>query len=287
MTLIGQGKIRDIFDVGDQLVLVTSDRVSAFDVVLPNLIPHKGSVLNCISAFWFDFTKDIIPNHMISINNADMPKKFQATKFEGRCMLVKKLKMLPVECIVRGYITGSGWKSYQESGAVCGIQLPEGLRESEKLPTPIYTPTTKATEGHDEHISFEQTVELIGPELATQLRDKSIEIYSMCAEYARTKGIIIADTKFEFGIDEEGTLVLADEVLTPDSSRFWSANEYVVGKSQRSFDKQYLRDWLENSGWDKNPPAPILSKDVVFTTSQRYVDAFEFLTGVVFPYKYL
>lgn len=283
MKQIGKGKVRDIYDLGDQLVLVTSDRISAFDVVLQsNMVPHKGAVLNRISAFWFDFTKDIISNHMISINNADMPKEFQAEEFEGRCMLVKKLKMLPIECIVRGYITGSGWESYQKNGSVCGIQLPAGLRESEKLPTPIYTPTTKAVEGHDEHISFEQTVELIGEELATQLRDKSIEIYSKCAEYAKTKGIIIADTKFEFGIDENGTLILADEVLTPDSSRFWSADEYEVGKSQKSYDKQYLRDWLKNSGWNKTPPAPIIPDDVISVTSGKYVEAYETLTGTKF-----
>ena len=282
MKQIGKGKVRDIYDVGEQLVLVTSDRVSAFDVVLPNTIPCKGAVLNRVSAFWFDFTKDIIPNHMISINNADMPEEFQEEDFEGCCMLVKKLKMLPVECIVRGYITGSGWESYQKNGSVCGIELPAGLKESEQLPTPIYTPTTKATEGHDEHISFEETVELIGEELATQLRDKSIEIYSKCAEYARTKGIIIADTKFEFGVDEDGNLVLADEVLTPDSSRFWPADEYEVGKSQKSYDKQYLRDWLKNSGWDKTPPAPTLPEDVVSVTSAKYVEAYETLTGTKF-----
>lgn len=282
MKQIGKGKVRDIYDVGDKLVLVTSDRVSAFDVVLPNMVPHKGAVLNRVSAFWFDYTKNVIPNHMISIDNADMPEEFQTAEFEGRCMLVKKLKMLPVECIVRGYITGSGWASYQRNGSVCGIKLPDGLQESEKLPVPIYTPTTKATEGHDEHISFEKTVELIGEDLAVQLRDKSIEIYSMCAEYARTKGIIIADTKFEFGVDENGTLVLADEVLTPDSSRFWPADEYVVGKSQKSYDKQYLRDWLKNSGWDKNPPAPTLPEDVISVTSGKYVEAFETLTGTKF-----
>lgn len=282
MKQIGKGKVRDIYDVGDKLVLVTSDRVSAFDVVLPNTVPHKGAVLNRLSAFWFDFTKDIIPNHMISIDNADMPEEFQSEEFKGCCMLVKKLKMLPVECIVRGYITGSGWDSYQKNGAVCGIQLPKELRESEKLPIPIYTPTTKATEGHDEHISFDQTVNLIGEELATQLRDKSIEIYSKCAEYARTKGIIIADTKFEFGVDENGMLVLADEVLTPDSSRFWPAGEYEVGKSQKSYDKQYLRDWLKNSGWDKIPPAPTVPEDVIEVTSKKYVEAFETLTGTKF-----
>lgn len=283
MKKIGNGKVRDIYDVGDSLVLVTSDRISAFDCVLPNTIPHKGEVLNRVSAFWFDFCKDIIPNHMISIDNSDMTEEFQTAEFHDRCMLVKKLKMLPIECIVRGYITGSGWESYQKNGSVCGIKLPEGLRESEKLPTPIYTPTTKATEGHDEHISFEQTVQLIGEDLATQCRDKSIEIYSKCAEYALSRGIIIADTKFEFGVDEGGkTIVLADEVLTPDSSRFWPADEYEVGRSQKSFDKQYLRDWLKNSGWNKQPPAPQLPEDVIKVTSEKYLEAFHLLTSSIF-----
>lgn len=282
MQQIGKGKVRDIYDVGDKLVLVTSDRISAFDVVLPSVIPWKGEILNKLSAFWFDFTKDIIPNHMISIMNADMPEEFRSKEFQGRCMLVKKLKMLPIECIVRGYITGSGWESYKKNGAVCGIKLPEGLQESEKLPEPIYTPTTKAEEGHDQHISFEQTVELVGEELATQLRDKSIEIYKKCAEYALAKGIIIADTKFEFGVDEEGNLILADEVLTPDSSRFWPADEYEVGRGQKSFDKQFIRDWLKNSGWDKNPPAPELPKKVIYFTIDNYIEAFEKLTGIEF-----
>ena len=282
MKQISKGKVRDIYDLGDKLVLVTSDRVSAFDVVLPNTVPYKGAVLNRLSAFWFEFTRDIIPNHMISIKNEDMPKEFQKAKFEDRCMLVKKLKMLPIECIVRGYITGSGWESYKETGSVCGIKLPDGLQESEKLPFPIYTPTTKAVEGHDEHISFEETVKLLGEDLATQVRDKSIEIYSTCAEYAKTRGIIIADTKFEFGIDENGTLVLADEVLTPDSSRFWPADEYEVGKSQKSYDKQYLRDWLKNSGWDKTPPAPEIPEKVIAFTTDKYLDAFETLTNIAF-----
>ncbi len=283
MKKVGNGKVRDIYDVGDNLVLVTSDRISLFDVVFPNIVPNKGAVLNKMSAFWLDFTKDIIPNHMISIDNADMPEEFQTDEFEGRCMMVKKLKMLPVECIVRGYITGSGWSSYKKSGSVCGIKLPEGLQESEQLPTPIYTPTTKATEGHDEHISFEKTCELVGDiGLATQLRYKSIEIYSMCAEYARTKGIIIADTKFEFGVDEYGNLVLADEVLTPDSSRFWPVDKYVVGQGQESYDKQYARDYVSNIGWEKKPPAPELPEDVVVATSNKYVEAFERLTGAKF-----
>lgn len=284
MKQIGTGKVRNIYDVGgDELVLVTSDRVSAFDSVLDEEIFHKGEILNRLSAFWFDFTKGIIPNHMITIDNSQMPQEFQTSSLASRCMLVKKLKMLPIECIVRGYITGSGWESYKANGAVCGIKLPEGLRESEKLPNPIYTPTTKAEEGHDEHISFEDTVEILGSEeLATKVRDKSIEIYSVCSEYAKTKGIIIADTKFEFGVDEEGNLVLADEVLTPDSSRFWSAAEYEVGRSQKSYDKQYLRDYLKSTGWDKNPPAPKLPKEVIQVTSNKYVEAFQTLTGQLF-----
>lgn len=282
MKKIGNGKVRDIYDVGDNLVLVTSDRISLFDVVFPNIVPNKGIILNKMSAFWLDFTKDVIHNHMISIDNADMPEEFQTEEFKGRCMMVKNLKMLPVECIVRGYITGSGWSSYKKNGSVCGISLPEGLQESEQLPTPIYTPTTKATEGHDEHISFEDTCELVGEELATQLRDKSIEIYSMCAEYARTKGIIIADTKFEFGVDEDNKLVLADEVLTPDSSRFWPVDKYVVGQGQESYDKQYARDYISNIGWDKEPPAPELPEDVIAATSNKYVEAFERLTGAKF-----
>ena len=284
MQQIGKGKVRNIYDVGgDRLVLVTSDRVSAFDSVLDAEIPYKGEILNRISAFWFFYTKDIIPNHMISTENREMPEEFQTSSLAGRCMLVKKLKMLPIECIVRGYITGSGWDSYKEKGAVCGIKLPEGLRESEKLPNPIYTPTTKAQAGHDEHISFEDTVKILGSEeLATKVRDKSIEIYSVCSEYARTKGIIIADTKFEFGLNEEDNLVLADEVLTPDSSRFWPAAEYEVGKSQKSYDKQYLRDYLKSTGWNKQPPAPELPKEVIQVTSNKYIEAFQTLTGQLF-----
>lgn len=290
---IGNGKVRDIYDVGSNLVLVTSDRISAFDCVLPNTIPRKGEVLNRISAFWFDFTKDIIPNHMISISNTDMPEDFQTDEFHDRCMLVRKLQMVPVECIVRGYITGSGWESYKKNGSVCGIKLPEGLRESEQLPTPIYTPTTKATTGHDEHVSFEETISIIkeamsvttevATTIAQQLRDKSIEIYQKCAKYAFSKGIIIADTKFEFGYDFcEGCIVLADEVLTPDSSRFWPASEYEVGRSQKSFDKQYLRDWLKESGWNKQPPAPELPEDVIKITSEKYLEAFNLLTSDTF-----
>lgn len=281
--LISEGKVRKIIDVGNNnLVLLTTDRISAFDVILPNTIPDKGAILTRLSAFWFDFTKDIIPNHMISINNSDMPTDFQTAELEGHCMLVKKLKMLPIECIVRGYITGSGWKSFKKTGCVCGIPLPGYLRESEKLPEPIYTPTTKAVEGHDEHINFDQTVDLVGKDLATLLQAISIQLYTKCAEYALQKGIIIADTKFEFGVDEDGNLVLADEMLTPDSSRFWPADEYEVGKGQRSFDKQFVRDWLENSDWDKNPPAPELPAEVISITREKYIEAYEKLTGTKF-----
>lgn len=282
MEAVSKGKVREIYDVGEgHLVLATSDRISAFDVILEDLIPRKGAVLNQTSKFWFEYTQGIIPNHMLTIDNSHMPYEFRESEYKGRCMLVKKLKMLPVECIVRGYITGSGWESYQKGGNVCGIYLPEGLQESEQLVEPIYTPTTKAQEGHDEHISYEQTVELLGEDLASTVRAKSIELYTACAKYARTKGIIIADTKFEFGIDEFGNLRLADEVLTPDSSRFWPADDYVVGQSQKSFDKQYVRDWLKASGWDKTPPAPKLPEDVINMTSQKYIEAYERLTGGV------
>lgn len=281
--MISQGKVRDIYDIGNgKMVVVTSDRISAFDSILPCDIPGKGMILNLMSAFWFGFTKDIIPNHMISVKNAAMPADFHEDSFAERCMLVKKLKMLPIECIVRGYITGSGWKSYQKDGSVCGIKLPDGLRESEKLPNPIYTPTTKAEEGHDEHISFEQTVELLGEDLAKQVRDKSIELYTVCAEYALSRGIIIADTKFEFGVDEDGNLVLADEVLTPDSSRFWPEEDYEVGRAQQSYDKQIVRDWLKGYGWTGEGPAPELPEEVIEATSDRYIQAYEAITGCIF-----
>lgn len=283
MKKISSGKVREIYEVDDdKLMLVVSDRISAFDYILPAMIPNKGKVLNQISAFWFDFVKDIIPNHVISTDIKDFPKEFQTPEFEGRSMLVKKLKMLPVECIVRGYITGSGWKSYKEDGTVCGIKLPEGLQESEKLAEPIFTPSTKAEIGdHDENISFERVCEMIGVELATKLRDKTIEVYSKCAEYAASRGVIIADTKFEFGLDENGELVLGDEVLTPDSSRFWPAKDYVVGQSQKSFDKQYMRDWIKSSGYDPETKAPI-PQEVIDTTASKYVEAYELITGKKF-----
>ncbi len=279
MKKISSGKVREIYEVDDdKLLLVVSDRISAFDFILPSPIPDKGKILNQISAFWFDFIKDIIPNHVISTNSKDFPEEFQTEEFEGRSMLVKKLKMIPVECIVRGYITGSGWKSYQENGTVCGITLPEGLQESEKLPEPIFTPTTKAAEGHDENISFEEVCQLIGEDLAKELRAKTIEIYSKCAAYAATKGVIIADTKFEFGVDENGTLVIGDEVLTPDSSRFWPADDYEVGRGQKSFDKQYLRDWMKSTGYDPEAGIPI-PDEVITTTVNKYKEAYKILTG--------
>lgn len=282
MKKISSGKVREIYEVDeDKLLLVVSDRISAFDVILPAMIPNKGQVLNQISEFWFDLVKDIIPNHIISTNLKDFPAEFQTKEFEGRSMLVKKLKMLPVECIVRGYITGSGWSSYKKEGTVCGIKLPEGLQESEKLPEPIFTPTTKAQEGHDENISFDEVCELIGEDLAKEVRQKTIDVYKKCAEYALSKGIIIADTKFEFGIDENGNLVLADEVLTPDSSRFWPAKDYEIGRSQKSFDKQYMRDWLKETGWDAQNPTPI-PEDVIATTRAKYIEAYEMLTDKKF-----
>lgn len=279
MKKISSGKVREIYEVdSDKLLLVVSDRISAFDYILPSPIPEKGKILNQISAFWFDYIKDIIPNHVISTDLKDFPKEFQTEEFEGRSMLVKKLKMIPVECIVRGYITGSGWKSYKQDGTVCGIKLPEGLQESQKLPEPIFTPTTKASEGHDENISFEEVCNLIGNDLAQELRSKTIEVYSKCAKYAATKGVIIADTKFEFGLDENNNLVIGDEVLTPDSSRFWPANDYEVGKSQKSFDKQYLRDWIKSTGYDPEAGTPI-PDEVIATTVSKYKEAYKLLTG--------
>ena len=279
MKKLSSGKVREIYEIDDdKLLLVVSDRISAFDYILPTPVPNKGKILNQISKFWFDYIKDIIPNHMISTDINDFPAEFQTPEFEGRSMLVKKLKMIPVECIVRGYITGSGWKSYQKDGSVCGITLPAGLQESEKLPEPIFTPTTKAQEGHDENISFDEVCNLIGKDLAEELRSKTIEIYKKCADYALTKGVIIADTKFEFGINEEGKLVIGDEALTPDSSRFWPASDYEVGRSQKSFDKQYMRDWIKSTGYDPQAGTPI-PEDVIKTTANKYKEAYKLLTG--------
>lgn len=273
-----RGKVRDIYDLGDRLLIVATDRISAFDVVLPEGIPGKGRVLNQISIYWFDKTKDIIPNHLISTDVADYPEIFHQYRdeLEGRSMLVKKTKPLPVECVVRGYLAGSGWKEYQERGSVCGITLPEGLLESDKLEKPIFTPATKADEGeHDENITFEKAEEIIGKYLAEKVRDASIALYLKASEIAEGKGIIIADTKFEFGIDEKtGALILIDEALTPDSSRFWPKDEYKPGGSQKSFDKQFVRDYLSSIEWDKTPPAPSLPPEVIEKTAEKYREAF-------------
>lgn len=258
-----EGKVREVYDNGDSLIIVATDRISAFDVILKNKVSKKGAILTQMSRFWFDYTKDIVPNHMLSVDTKDMPEFFRNEDFDGNSMMCKKLSMLPIECIVRGYITGSGWASYQKNGTVCGIALPEGLQESEKLPEPIYTPSTKAELGdHDENISFEQSVDVLekqfpgkGREYAEKIRDCTIALYKKCAEYALKKGIIIADTKFEFGLDENGEVVLGDEMLTPDSSRFWPLEGYKAGQGQPSFDKQYVRDWLkENPESDYKPP---------------------------------
>lgn len=280
---VKEGKVREIYDNGDTLIMVATDRISCFDVILNNIVTKKGTVLTQMSKFWFDMTKDIIPNHMISVDVNDMPEYFRQPAFEGKSMLCKKLNMLPVECIVRGYITGSGWASYQKTGEVCGIKLPEGLKESDKLPEPIYTPSTKAEIGdHDENISFEQSVEYLekrfpgkGAEYAQKLKDCTIALYKKCADYALSKGIIIADTKFEFGLDEDGNIVVGDEMLTPDSSRFWPLDGYEAGHSQPSFDKQFARDWLKaNEGHNWTLP-----QEIVDRTIEKYLEGYRRLTG--------
>ena len=280
---IKEGKVREVYDNGDSLIIVATDRISAFDVILKNVVHKKGAILTQMSKFWFDFTKDIVPNHMISVDVKDMPEFFQNEKYDGNSMMCKKLDMLPIECIVRGYITGSGWESYKENGTVCGIKLPEGLQESDKLPEPIYTPTTKADLGdHDEHITFEDSVEILeklhpgkGEEYAKKIMDCTIALYKKCAEYALSKGIIIADTKFDCGLDIDGNMVSGDEMLTPDSSRFWPADGYEAGHGQPSFDKQFARDWLKanpDNDWT-------LPQDIVDKTIGKYLQGYEMLTG--------
>ena len=281
LELHASGKVRDVYRLGvDRLLFVASDRISAFDYVLATGIPHKGHVLTQISLFWFEFLRDIVPNHLVTADVKRYPAEVQkyADQLRGRSMMVVRGDMVPVECVVRGYISGSAWKEYKASGKVCGIQLPAGLKESDQLPEPIFTPSTKAVSGHDENISFEEVTRLVGPELSRQLRDISLKIYSKAADYARTKGIIIADTKFEFGHTATG-LTLADEVLTPDSSRFWPADKYQPGKAQESYDKQYVRDYLEEIRWNKQPPAPALPPEVARRTSEKYLEAYEKLTG--------
>lgn len=286
LKLLYEGKVREVYDNGDSLIMVATDRISAFDNILKNKITDKGAILTQMSKFWFDYTKDVVPNHMLSVDVNDMPEFFQKDEYKGRSMKCKKLKMLPIECIVRGYITGSGWASYKENGTVCGIKLPEGLQESEKLPEPIYTPSTKAEVGdHDENISYERSIEVLekafpgkGEYYATKIKDCTITLYKKCAEYALSKGIIIADTKFEFGLDEDGNVVIGDEMLTPDSSRFWPLEGYKPGQGQPSFDKQFVRDWLK-----ANPENDLLLPDEVVTkTVDKYKEAYELLTGTPF-----
>ena len=278
-----RGKVRDIYDAGENLLMVATDRISAFDFILPDEIPFKGEVLNRISAFWFDKFADIVPNHLVSIDPADFPEEFAEYRdyLAGRAMLVKKAQTIPIECIVRGYLTGSGKKTYDENGTVCGIQLPEGLTEASKLPEPLFTPSTKAEIGdHDENISFERCCEIVGEDIATQIRDLSLKIYKAAAEYAATRGIIIADTKFEFGVID-GKVTLIDECLTPDSSRFWPAASYEEGKIQPSYDKQFVRNWLK-ANWDMMGETPHLPAEVIDGTSERYREAFQIITGFQF-----
>jgi phosphoribosylaminoimidazole-succinocarboxamide synthase len=277
LPLLASGKVREIYDLGDELLIVASDRISTYDVVHPTPIPDKGSVLTGLSTFWFERTADIVPNHVISVTDG-VPDEAR-----GRGMVVRKLKMLSVECVVRGYITGSGWKDYQATGKVSGHTLPEGLQESERLPDPLFTPSTKAEVGHDEAIDFEGAVTLIGDRaLAERVRDVSIALYEFCAEHARANGIILADTKFELGLDADGELTIGDEICTPDSSRFWPADQYQPGRGQPSFDKQYVRDWASGTGWDRNPPAPPIPDEVVARTREKYVEAYERITGEPF-----
>ena len=279
--LHARGKVRDIYEVeGDRLLMVTTDRISAFDVVLPNPIPDKGRVLTGLSLFWFDRLRDVVPNHVISASVDDLPADFaeHAEELAGRTMLVKRAQMIPIECVARGYLSGSGWKEYRQNGAVCGVPLPEGLTESDRLPEPIFTPATKAETGHDENISIEQAGEIIGEGLAQRLKELTLRIYEIGAELARERGVILADTKFEFGFID-GEIALCDEVMTPDSSRFWPADEYAAGGPQPSFDKQFVRDWLDESGWNHEPPPPDLPPDVVGATASRYREAYERISG--------
>jgi len=283
LKLFRRGKVRDVYDLGDKLLIVSTDRISCFDVVLPNGIPYKGKVLTGLSCFWFDFLKDILPNHFITADVDKYPQELKKYKEElsGRSMLVKKSKALPVECIVRGYLSGSGWKEYQNSQSICGLKLPAGLEESSKLPEVIFTPSTKAEEGHDINVSPDFVEKQLGKDVTRQIKSLSAVVYKKAADYGWEKGIIIADTKFEFGINE-GKVILIDEVLTPDSSRFWPRDGYAPGRAQSSFDKQFVRDYLETLTWDKTPPAPQLPEEIIRKTTQKYLEAFEKLTGKEF-----
>jgi phosphoribosylaminoimidazole-succinocarboxamide synthase len=276
-----QGKVRDVYDLGENLLIVATDRISAFDCVMPNGIPEKGAILNRLSLFWFERTRDLINNHLIATDVTDFPRAVRSfgDQLIGRSILVKKTRVVPIECVARGYLAGSGWVEYQKTRTVCGVSLPRGLRQCDKLPAPIFTPATKAESGHDENISFEQMKKLIDPDLVDLMKKATLDIYTKCAEYARTRRVIIADTKFEFGQLPDGSVILIDEILTPDSSRFWPVDKYAAGRDQESFDKQFVRNWLEKQTWNKTPPAPALPPDVVEGTRRKYVEAYELLTG--------
>ncbi|HVM00251.1 MAG TPA: phosphoribosylaminoimidazolesuccinocarboxamide synthase [Egibacteraceae bacterium] len=280
---VGSGKVRELYAVDGRLLLVATDRISAFDVVLPTAIPDKGKVLTGITVFWLDLLADLVPNHLVTTDPAGLPEVLRphAETLAGRAMLCRRADMLPVECVARGYLAGSGWKEYQVSGRVCGVPLPQGLRESEKLPEPIFTPATKATDGHDENITFAQAAEIVGADVAERLRDLTLALYRAAHDHAAERGVLLADTKFEFGF-VDGELILCDEVLTPDSSRFWPADDYAPGRGQASYDKQIVRDWLEAQDWDKSPPAPELPDEIVARTRERYVEVYERLTGKPF-----
>lgn len=282
LKLCNRGKVRDIYEINDTLLIIATDRISAFDVVLPNGIPYKGKVLTGLSEFWFKYTSDIIENHLITTQIEKMNNDVIARQkdiLQGRSMLVKKVVVIPVECIIRGYLAGSGWKEYQKTRSICGIKLPAGLKESDKLPEPIFTPSTKATTGHDENIPFSRVIDMVGKKLAEELKEKSMKIYLKASDYARDKGIIICDTKFEWGVTKDNKTILIDEALTPDSSRFWPQEGYEPGKPQHSYDKQFIRDYLESIYWDKKPPAPALPPDIIQRTSEKYLSAYKALTG--------
>ncbi|MFN3531707.1 MAG: phosphoribosylaminoimidazolesuccinocarboxamide synthase [Candidatus Brocadia sp.] len=282
LKLCNRGKVRDIYEINDTLLIIATDRISAFDVVLPSGIPFKGQVLTGLSEFWFKYTADIVENHLITTRienmNNDVIARHKDT-LQGRSMLVKKVRVIPIECVIRGYLAGSGWEEYQRTQSICGIKLPPGLRESDKLPEPIFTPAFKATTGHDENISFSRVVDMIGKKLAEELKEKSMKVYLKASDYARERGIIICDTKFEWGITNDGKTILIDEALTPDSSRFWPQEDYEPGKPQHSYDKQFIRDYLLSIHWDKKPPAPTLPPDIIQKTSEKYLNAYKALTG--------
>ncbi len=283
-TLVRQGKVRDVYDLGEHYLMVASDRISAFDWILPTRIPDKGRVLTQISKFWFDYCN--VPHHLVStdVHSVQLPDGLDANELDGRTMIVKKCEVVPIECVVRGYLVGSGWRDYQRTGAVCGISLPDGLPNCAKFDEPLFTPATKAEEGHDENISFEQMIDVVGQDVANELKEKSMDIYSRGRDYAAEKGIILADTKFEWGW-HDGQLILIDEVLTPDSSRFWPADDYEPGRNQVSFDKQFVREWLDSTDWDKNSEPPELPQEIVDKTREKYIEAFERLTEKEFPWK--